>query len=256
MELACSSRVFDSLQMVECARKARRIGFRSIELDWDVLCRQMPTANRRVGAIREILAETGLTIAGAFAGSITAEREDQLRLQVREVVAAMEAIRDTGAKTVIVTGGARTLENFNCLRDGLQETLAVEAEKLGLEVAVANRAETRVENGQDLLALFSSPFSASIGVCLDVYQCHVAAVNAGDVIREMDMRIRLVRMSDLMGTVPVPFGQGEIEIKGLIRSLRRVSYDGYIVVDHLPRREEKVERELEQAYAYMQGIVS
>jgi sugar phosphate isomerase/epimerase len=256
VELACSLNIFSSLRLEESCRRARRAGFRSVEVDWDQVVRQMPAEDRRSDRIRDILLKNELTIASADVGRLTAERPDQLRLQVRSFTSALTAIRAVGVRLAVLTGGPRSLENFNCLREGLRETLAGEAGRIGLELAVANRVETRVEDRQDLLALFTAGFPANVGVCVDVYHCHLAAVNAGDVIREMGPRIKLFRMSDLMGPVAVPFGQGEIEIKGLIRSLRRVGYDGFLVVDHLPGREERADRELERAYGYLQGIIS
>ncbi len=60
----------------------------------------------------------------------------------------------------------------------------------------------------------------------------------------------------MMGRLPVMPGQGEIEIKALVRSLRVAKYDGAIVVDHLPMHDTKIERELNLAYVYLQGIIS
>ncbi len=257
MELACSLRVFgNAARLGDSCRKARRAGFFAVELDWPRVCREIPDKSRRVAMVKEALSDHQLSIAGVIAGEVTAERPDQLQLGVRDLTRVFEELKDIGAKTAVITGGPRSLENFNCLRDGLLNFLAPEAERCGLEVALANQVDTRVENRQDLLAVFTTAYPEHIGACIDVYNFHLAAVNAGDAIREMGKRIKLVRMSDLMGTVSVPLGQGEIEIKGLIRALRKVGYDGTIVVDHLSVRDEKIDKALEQACQYLHGIIS
>ncbi|MFA5863673.1 MAG: sugar phosphate isomerase/epimerase [Phycisphaerae bacterium] len=255
MELGCSLGMFGSVKLSESCAKATRAGFRYVELDWERVCREYSVESRRAGVVREILSEYDVAVAGVNVGRITAERTDQLLLQVKEIEKFFESIREIGAKLVILAGGARTLENFNYLREGLR-TLADDAMVYGLDVAVANQIDTRLENGQDFEAVFRGLVSSNVGICADVYHCHLAAVNAEDIFRQMGNRIKLVRMGDLMGTVPVLPGQGEIEIKGLIRNLRKLKYEGNIVVDHLPGRDEKIDREVEQAYSYLQGIIS
>lgn len=206
--------------------------------------------------IKEMLSEYELRISGVSVGNITAERDDQLRLQFRTVEKALQAIREIGGNLAVMGGGPRTLENFNCMREGLLKSLADAAAKDGLDLALANEAGTRLENRPDFLGMFTAKFPPNVGVCIDVYHCHLVAVNAGDLIREMGTRIKLVRISDMMGTVPALPGQGEIDIKGLVRTLRKVGYTGHVVLDHLPAINEKVERELEQAFAYLQAIIS
>ncbi len=256
MELACSVRMFGTARLAESLKKISRIGFRGVELDWEMICRQLPIESRRVSTVKEMMSEHDLRIAGVNAGNITAERDDQLRLQFRSIEKALQATRELDGNLTIVAGGPRTLENFNCMREGILNTLAGTAEKYGLDLAMANEAGTRLENRPDFLGMFTAKFPPNVGVCIDIYHCHLVAVNAGDLFREMGTRIKLVRLSDMMATVPVLPGQGEIEIKGLIRTLRKVGYNGYIVLDHLPARDEKIERELELAFAYLQAIIS
>jgi sugar phosphate isomerase/epimerase len=256
VDLACSVRMFGSARLSESLQRISRVGFHGIELDWETVCRQLPVESRRVVAVKEMLSEYDLNVVGVNIGSITAERDDQLRLQFRSLEKNLQATKEIGGKLGIVTGGLRTLENFNCIREGILKTLSGVAEKNGLDLALANEVDTRLENRSDFLGMFTAQFPPNVGVCIDIYHCHLAAVNAGDMFREMGNRIKLVRISDLMGTVPVLPGQGEIEIKGLIRSLRKVGYNGHIVLDHLPAREDKIERELEQAFSYLQAIIS
>jgi sugar phosphate isomerase/epimerase len=256
VELACSVRMFGSAQVSESLKKIFRVGFRSVELDWEILCRQLPVENRRVAMVKEMVSDLDLNIAAVNVGNITAERDDQMRLQFLALEKTLEAVNGVGCKLAVIGGGPRTLENFNCVREGVLSTLAAVAGKNGLDLALANENDTRLENRQDFLAMFTAKFPPNIGVCIDVYHCHLAAVNAGDVIREMGPRIKLVRISDMMGTMSVLPGQGEIEIKGLVRTLRKVGYQGPVVVDHLPARDEKMEKVLEEAYAYLQNIIS
>jgi len=202
-----------------------------------------------------LLERLELKAASVRIGNFTAEREDQLHLQVHVISQMFHPILETGSKRIVLGSGPRTLENFNCFRAAL-EILSKQAQPLGLEIIISNELDSRMETLQDFQALFVTKYTSNTGVCVDVHHCQLAAVNAGDLIREQGARIKLVRLCDMMGDIPVLPGQGEIEIKGLIRALRKVQYDDMVVLDYLPHRETKIERELEQAYHYLQQIVT
>jgi sugar phosphate isomerase/epimerase len=232
----------------------RRIGFRGVELDGEEAIRQLPRSRSGFEMLRDALSDNELELTAVYMGAMTAEREDQMQLQVRAMSQYFESLSKLGAKNVIVIGGPRTLENYIYFRMGVMN-LGKESAKYGIGVAVANELDSRMENAHDFQALFTGEMPENIGVCLDVNQFHLATENMGNVAREQQGRIRLVRLSDMMGTLPVMPGQGEIELHPLVRTLRQAKFDGTVILDHLPQRDEKIEREVEQAYQYLQGIV-
>jgi sugar phosphate isomerase/epimerase len=254
VDLVCSLRLFKNSPLTEVLPAVRRIGFRGVELDWETTRRQLSAKPSWPAYVKKMLENNDLDLYAVCLGALTAERDDQLHLQVRAMIGVLEAVKEMGARLVIVTGGPRTLENFNCFRQGLV-TLADAAVRYELEVAAGNELDTRLENPHDFRAFFTTGLPSNVGACLDVHYFHLAAVNMGDVVREQEGRIKLVRMSDMMGTLPVMPGQGEIEIRALVRTLRQAGFDGPVVLDHLHMRTEKPEREIEQAYRYLQNIV-
>lgn len=246
--------MFKEAPLEESCEKIRKIGYRGVELDWEVLSRRLAKDIHWYVTLGRYLERLELKASSVRIGAFTAEREDQQELQVHVMSQLFEPIRELGGRRVVLTAGPRTLENFNCLREGLT-VLAEKAEACGLEIAVGNKLNTRMETLQDFQALFASKFPSNTGVCVDVHHCHLAAMNAGDLIREQGARVKLMRLCDMMGEIAVIPGQGEIEIKGLVRALRKANYDDMIVVDHLPQRESKIEKEVQQAYEYLQEIV-
>jgi sugar phosphate isomerase/epimerase len=246
--------MFKENPLEEACEKIRKIGYRGVELDWEILSRQLAKDVHWYVTLGRQLERLELKAASMRVGKFTAEREDQQQLQVHVISQLFHPIQDLGCKRVVLTAGPRTLENFNCLREGL-ESLAEKAESFGLEIIVSNKLDTRMETLQDFQAMFVAKFPPNTGVCVDVHHCHLAAVNAGDLIREQGARVKLLRLCDMMGNIAVLPGQGEIEIKGLVRALRKAQYDDMIVVDHLPQREAKIEKEVQQAYQYLQEIV-
>ena len=255
MELACALRLFKENPLEEACEKIQTIGFRGVELDWETLSRQLAADSRWYATLGRWLSRMGLETVSVRVGNFTAEREDQMHLQAHVFSQMFHPVLETGTKRIVLGSGPRTLENFNCFREAMAR-LAEQAQPLGLEIVVENELDTRMETPQDFQALFVTKYSPNTGVCVDVRHCHLAAVNAGDLIREQGPRIKLVRLCDMMGDIPVLPGRGEIEIKGLVRALRKVQYEGMVVLDYLPHREAKIEREIEQAYQYLQQIVT
>jgi len=239
MELGCSLRVFGpKCPETRALATIRDIGFLAVELDWKTLAQVRPS-----------LIEVGLKIAGVFIGAITADNSAELRKQVKALTKIITEVQVLGGRLVIVESGPRTHDNFDYLREGLV-LLGEEAERLSMDIAVANRVGTRVENRDDLAGLSWRKLPERVGVCIDAFEFHAAAVNPGDVIRETAGRIRLVRLADQLAGIPVVPGQGEVNTEGLIRTLRMVGYGGVIVVDHLSAGNEPIERVLERAYKY------
>jgi sugar phosphate isomerase/epimerase len=254
VELAFALRLFNGNPLEEACEKIVKIGFKGVELDWETLSRQLAADNHWYATLGRLLERLELKASSVRIANFTAEREDQQTLQVHVVSQLFNPIRELGCKRIVLSGGPRTLENFNCFRDGLL-ALAEKAQPLGLEIVVSNEIDTRLENLQDFQALFAMKFPDNVGVCVDVRHCHLAAVNPGDLIREQNPRIKLLRLCDMMGNLSVMPGQGEIEIKGIIRDLRKADYDDMVVLDYLPLHDTKIEREIQQAYRYLQTIV-
>ncbi len=251
MKLACRTKVFGASGLEEILKKVSRIGFRAVELDIDHLRRQFCDRQDWPKAVFQLLESYEMKPAGVAVGAITAERTDQLKLQVSTIRRNIEVAKGIGAELAIITGGDRTLENYNCIVSGLHEL----SDSAGLTVVVSNQINSRIENRTDLIALFQPAFPGQIGLCIDVMHFHQAAINAGDAIREMGPRIKLFRIADMMGLTPVLLGQGEIEIKALLRGLRMAKYDGYVVIDNVPPHQ-KIEKSLKHDYEYMMSVIS
>jgi len=207
-----------------------RSGFRWVELEWDVLHRQILGPQGDVAGLHELLRDYQLVLGAVYLGSVTAERVDQVTLQVRKFREELERLAELKCPTAIIAGGNRTLENFNALRDGLNQ-LTEAGRALGVTVALANKCQSRIEDRRDLLAMFTGSEPSQARLCLDVYECHLAAVNPAEVVMEHGARLGLVRLADVMGTAPVQLGRGELELRGLVRQLRKAKYDGLVVLD-------------------------
>ncbi len=230
MQIGCrinslSPRVADALEL------ASRAGFSCVELDWHAVKRQQLGRGGGIGILKSLLKDNGLTAAAVYVGAVSAEREDQEKLQAFEIEENFSMIQEAGCGLCIVRAGSRTVENFNMVVEALSEIADV-GQKLGIKVAVANCIDTRIEDRRDMLALFLGSMLQKVGLCMDLYHLHMAVVNPSDLTIEHGHRISAVRVSDALGGTPMPLGQGELRLGGLIRALKGVDFDGPLLVDN------------------------
>ncbi len=88
-----------------------------------------------------------------------------------------------------------------------------------------------IREAQSLLAARGQ--TCDLGVILDVAHVHAGKEYLALVIRKLGSLIKLVHLSDNDGTNAYHYspGQGNIDFPAVVRDLKRIGYDGYLVVD-------------------------
>lgn len=254
MQIGCSLRSLD-VNLADGLALASSAGFTHVELDWEQIERQGLGHARDTGPVAALLREHSLSLGAVCTGTVSAERIDQSRLQVKRLKGILEKIKSLSCNLAVITGGKRTLENFNALAALLSEVTPV-AEQLGVTIAVSNKHGSRIEARRDLLALFLSGRSTRAGICIDTHDFHLVGIRAADIIGDHPNQIKLVRVSDVMGTIPVALGRGEIAMKEMVARLRQLSYNGLILVDNFPPAgPERMVGQLRRAREYLEALI-
>jgi sugar phosphate isomerase/epimerase len=119
--------------------------------------------------------------------------------------------------------------------------LAAIAGKKGLTLAIETRANDIFSSTDALMNLIREAQAVlkrhdnvcEMGVILDVAHVHAGKEYLGLVVPKLGSLIKLVHFSDNDGTNAYHYspGQGNIDFKAVVRSLKHVGYDGYIIVD-------------------------
>jgi sugar phosphate isomerase/epimerase len=107
------------------------------------------------------------------------------------------------------------------------------AERKGLTLLVETRANDVFSSTDAIMNLLKESGAANVGVILDVAHVHAGKEYLGLVIPKLSGLIKLVHLSDNDGSQAYHHspGTGNIDFPAVIRSLRRVGFDGYLVVD-------------------------
>lgn len=255
MELACSVSSAGRSTLPEALKMIRESGYRAVELDWHQIETQFPNISTAPQLLTELLEDYQLHLCSLNAGAITAQRDDQCQLQVQRLAECLKPAVQLRVPAVNVVGGPRTLENFNALRWSL-EALIQRGSQVGCGINLANEFDSRIENANDLAAVFTAPAAQNIGLVLDVGQFSAASVDCLDIIHKMTEQIKLVRVADVMATTEVPLGQGQVEFRALIRCLDDHNYQGHIIYRTILHDERYPARYIRTAYEQLQSLLA
>jgi sugar phosphate isomerase/epimerase len=103
----------------------------------------------------------------------------------------------------------------------------------GLQFAMEMRAGDFISSVDGVISIFNDCGVENIGMVYDVAHAHAISEYLDLGIYKLGKYLKLVHLSDNDGTSPYHYqpGKGNIDFKNIIETLKRVNYDGYVVVD-------------------------
>jgi sugar phosphate isomerase/epimerase len=107
------------------------------------------------------------------------------------------------------------------------------ASKNGLGFAMEMRAGDFISSVDGMISIFNDCKTDNIGIVYDVAHVHAIKEYLDLGIMKIKDYIRLIHLSDNDGTQAYHYqpGKGNIDFKNIIDTLKRIHYDGYVVVD-------------------------
>jgi len=107
------------------------------------------------------------------------------------------------------------------------------AARKGLTLAIETRVNDVFSSTDAVVNILKESGASNVGVILDVAHVHAGKEYLDLVIPKLSSLIKLVHLSDNDGTQAYHHspGSGNIDIPAVIRHLKRIGYDGYLVVD-------------------------
>ena len=107
------------------------------------------------------------------------------------------------------------------------------AKKKGLALTIETRANDVFSSTDAIMNLLREAGADNVGVILDVAHVHAGKEYLALVIPKLGNLVKLVHLSDNDGTNAYHYspGSGNIDFPAVIRSLKRIGFDGYLVVD-------------------------
>lgn len=121
---------------------------------------------------------------------------------------------------------------------------------LGVVPVLQNHAGSPISTLADMLAVRRGINDQRMRTLLEVGYLHLAGTRWPEAVEALAGSIDLVHIKDHIGERRVPFGQGEVDLKGLFTHLQGIGYTGGIVV------EMEVSKEVEENFRLQADAVS
>ena len=213
----------------EAVRDIASAGFRGVEI-FDGNLKDLEADK---AGFQRLLGELGLELVAVYTGA-NFIFPDVLGEEFWRIEKAAQLAANFGAKFLTVGGGAKrssgtTDEDFARLADGLDRAAEL-AGRYGLTATYHPHLTTMVETPEQLGRILGS---SSIAFCPDTAHLAAAGGDPAELIREYRSRIPHVH---LKGFQAEPFAftrldQGTLDSRAILRALREVGYDGWVIVE-------------------------
>ncbi len=198
--------------------------------------------------IRRALADTGLqaTACSALTGELSFTSESAaVRRKTRDfMLSAIDAAAELGSNILVgpfvspvgfLSGKRRTDEEWSRAVESLSD-LAPHLAKCGVTLAIEplNRFECHTLNtAQDARRLCDEIAHPQVGVLLDTFHANIEEKTIADAVERIGPRLKHVHTCENDRGIP---GTGHVDWAGLFDSLRRVGYNGWVVIESFGSR--------------------
>jgi len=175
-------------------------------------------------------------------------------LGAEDVALCAEVALSLGCPVIVQTGGHRCEGGLEHTIAGLERLLQRIA-ALPVQVALEPHVSSQILRHEDYAAIFGALDAPQLGITVDTGHFHSAGVDWKALIAAFPDRIFNVHVKDHIGVQSVAIGSGEIDLHGMIASLRAVGYTGALAVEMEVTDPENLPRYIGEAHQYIQGLL-
>jgi len=159
-----------------------------------------------------------------------------------------------GSPLVVITGRPRTDAGLEPTIAGIKALLPL-IENKPVRLALEPHFGSQIQFFEDYEAIFEQIESPQVGITLDSGHFHSAGVDWKGLIHRYPERIYNFHVKDHVGTQSVPLGTGEIDLRGYIKELHAIGYEGALAVELEVVDMENLPRYCSEAFVYLRDLV-
>jgi sugar phosphate isomerase/epimerase len=161
---------------------------------------------------------------------------------------------ELGSPLVVISGGKRQPGGIEATIAGIAALLDAVADS-PVRLALEPHYGSQIQGTGDYDAILAEITSPQVGITIDTGHFHSAGVDWGPFIRKYAGRIWNIHVKDHVGTQSVALGQGEVDLRGYIRELDAIDYQGALAVELEVEDPENLPRYCAEAYEYLDELV-
>lgn len=279
MRLSFSTNAFTRYSLFEAVKTIASIGYDGIELLADTPHLFVPSfSDSHLKELYRVVEQSGLRIANVnantaigyygrtfweplFEPSLANPDPAARQWRIDYTRKCIDAAQALGAPSISVTSGRMVPgvfyeESMDLLRDSLRQVLS-HASGSGVKVGIEYEPGLLIERFEELQALLKQLDSELLGANLDLGHSHVLGEDPDTVLEGLSSRVFHIHLEDILDRKHhhlVP-GEGNMDISGLIGTLARHGYEGFITLELYTYPHEPAEA-ARRSLAYMRGLVS
>jgi sugar phosphate isomerase/epimerase len=231
MRLSCSAAACPTLRLPEALTFVKQAGFDGIELFRDRTESTPVHPDFSVRMVREHLQAAGVRLAGFHVRNLTGMKADsgerRLDYNLSQLRWDIHLGRALGLKHANLSGGERTEENLQDVIEGVNRLL--EGLPADFELNLGNCPGNRLQGLADFQAVMPR-VGPRARVLLDAGNLLAAGEDVVGFAGAFAGRVGMVRLRDQKGERQVPFGEGDLPLEGLLKTLKRAGYGGELVI--------------------------
>jgi sugar phosphate isomerase/epimerase len=182
---------------------------------------------------------------GSVAEAVSAARDRLLVFQAAEKL---------GSPLVVMTGRERTETGMEPTIAGIKALLPL-IEDTPIRLALEPHFGSQIQFLEDYDAIFAEIKSPQVGITLDSGHFHAAHVDWQRLIDRYADRIYNFQVKDHIGTQSVPIGAGEVDLRGYIKALDDIGYEGALALELEVEDPENLPRYVAEAYVHLRDLV-
>ena len=234
----------------EVLKTISSIGFRSIE----VLEGNLTKYSDDIDVLKKMLKENNSEIMSVCVGANFIYK-DALEDEMVHMEAVAKAAHAIGVKYFVICGGAirgKGIQPGDCklLAEGLEETRKI-TDKYGIVACFHPHLGSIAEKPKEIDELFSL---SDIKICPDLAHLQAGGYDPIVFLKKYYDRIAFVHLKDLNNDGFVPLGEGNVDLKGAIKYLKSMGYEGDWLVE-VDGYSGDATRACKVSYEYLKGML-
>jgi len=155
---------------------------------------------------------------------------------------------------LVQTGGPRIEGGLDQTISGLRALDEVLGD-LTVRVALEPHVGSQILTADDYDRLMAELPAPRFGITVDTGHFHSAGVDWAAMIRRFPERVYNVHVKDHIGPQSVAIGAGEIDLRGLVRELRAIGYEGALAIEMEVTDPENLHTYIGDAHAYLADLL-
>ena len=206
-------------------------------------------------ALQRRMREVGLqTVTEVWTPPIPTDSEEAAEMGARHVAMAAEKAVSLDCDRLVQTGGPRCEGGLKETISGLSMLLEL-VRGLPVRICLEPHVGSQILYPEDYEAIFEVLPTDKLGITVDTGHFHAVGVDSCDIITAFPGRVYNVHVKDHVGAQSVGIGKGEIDLRGIVDSLRSIGYEGPLALELEVTDPENLHIYIGEAFDYLQDLL-